>query len=314
MLMGMDLPLGAVQRQIASGIDIIVHLGRLRDKSRKVLEVSEILDYQDGEILVSPLYRFEETGEKDGKIQGTWRKQDIKKCEYVKMILKVIIIVTGTAWIYYRSWVAVILLIPAGVWYYIQLLDECIKRKEQEFLVQFKELIQTFSSLLNTGYSVENAVKESLKEMQIFYSDDAAILRELEIMVRQIRVQVPVEQAVEELSERTKLPDVESFAGVFVTAKRSGGNLMSIIRNTADQIGDKIDVKRAIDTMLAAKKYEFQVMSVIPFGIVLYMTVSFPEFMGNLYGNIAGRGVMTGCLIIYLGAYGLGRKIIEIEV
>lgn len=74
-------------------------------------------------------------------------------------------IVTGTAWIYYRSWVAVILLIPAGVWYYIQLLDECIKRKEQEFLVQFKELIQTFSSLLNTGYSVENAVKESLKEM-----------------------------------------------------------------------------------------------------------------------------------------------------
>lgn len=58
MLMGMDLPLGAVQRQIASGIDIIVHLGRLRDKSRKVLEVSEILDYQDGEILVSPLYRL----------------------------------------------------------------------------------------------------------------------------------------------------------------------------------------------------------------------------------------------------------------
>lgn len=118
---------------------------------------------------------------------------------------------TGTAWIYYRSWVAVILLIPAGVWYYIQLLDECIKRKEQEFLVQFKELIQTFSSLLNTGYSVENAVKESLKEMQIFYSDDAVILRELEIMVRQIRVQVPVEQAVEELSERTKLPDVEAL-------------------------------------------------------------------------------------------------------
>ena len=83
---------------------------------------------------------------------------------------------------------------------------------------------------------------------------------------------------------------------------------MSIIRNTADQIGDKIDVKREIDTMLAAKKYEFQVMSVIPFGIVLYMTVSFPEFMGNLYGNIAGRGVMTGCLIIYWAHTGLGER------
>ena len=75
-LMGMDLPLGAVQRQIASGIDIIVHLGRLRDKSRKVLEVSEILDYQDGEIQVSPLYRFEETGERMGKFRELGGKMD----------------------------------------------------------------------------------------------------------------------------------------------------------------------------------------------------------------------------------------------
>lgn len=230
------------------------------------------------------------------------------------MILKSGIVVVSVAWIYYRSWVAVILLIPVGIWYYIRLLDECIRRKEQEFLVQFKELMQTFSSLLNTGYSVENAVKESLKEMSVFYCDEAAILRELEIMVRQIRMQVPVEQTVEELAWRTRLADVENFAGVFMTAKRSGGDMISIIRNTADQIGDKIDVRREIDTMLAAKKYEFQVMSVIPFGIVLYMTVSFPEFMGNLYGNVIGTGVMTGCLIIYLGAYGLGQKIIQIEV
>lgn len=72
-LMGMDLPLPAIRRQIASGIDIIVHLGRLRDRSRKVLKVSEIMGYQDGEIVLKTLYRFEETGEKNGKIQGEWR-------------------------------------------------------------------------------------------------------------------------------------------------------------------------------------------------------------------------------------------------
>lgn len=73
-LMGMDLPLAAIRRQIASGIDIIVHLGRLRDKSRKLLEVSEITAYREGEIELSSLYRYEETGEKDGKIQGIWKK------------------------------------------------------------------------------------------------------------------------------------------------------------------------------------------------------------------------------------------------
>ena len=59
-LMGTDIPLPAIRKQIASSLDVIVHLGRLRDKSRKVLEIVEILDYTDGEIRFNPLYRFEE--------------------------------------------------------------------------------------------------------------------------------------------------------------------------------------------------------------------------------------------------------------
>ena len=73
-LMGMELPLPAIRRQIASGIDVIVHLGRLRDRTRKVLEVAEVRDYREGEIRLAPLYSYEETGERDGKIQGIWRK------------------------------------------------------------------------------------------------------------------------------------------------------------------------------------------------------------------------------------------------
>lgn len=76
MLMGMDLPLPAIRRQIASGVDIIVHLGRLRDRSRKVLEVTEILEYREGGILLQSLYRYTETGERNGKIQGEWKKEN----------------------------------------------------------------------------------------------------------------------------------------------------------------------------------------------------------------------------------------------
>lgn len=75
-LMGMEIPLAAIRQQIASGIDIIVHLGRLRDKSRKVLEIVEVKGYEDGEIQLSPLYRFEEEGETaDGKLRGVLRKK-----------------------------------------------------------------------------------------------------------------------------------------------------------------------------------------------------------------------------------------------
>ena len=84
-LMGMELPLPAIRRQIASGIDIIVHLGRLRDKTRKVLEVSEIKEYRDGEIELRTLYQYEETGEKDGKVQGYWR--EIKTISHTEKLL-----------------------------------------------------------------------------------------------------------------------------------------------------------------------------------------------------------------------------------
>lgn len=75
-LMGMEIPLEAIRQQIASGIDIIIHLGRLRDKTRRVLEIVEVLDYREGEIRLNPLYRFEETGETGGgRISGILRKK-----------------------------------------------------------------------------------------------------------------------------------------------------------------------------------------------------------------------------------------------
>lgn len=75
-LMGMEIPLTAIRQQIASGIDIIVHLGRLRDKSRKVLEITEVLGYEDDRISLKPLYQYVETGEDaDGKVLGTLQKK-----------------------------------------------------------------------------------------------------------------------------------------------------------------------------------------------------------------------------------------------
>ncbi len=74
-LMGMDLPLPAIRRQMASAIDIIIHLGRLRDKSRKVLEISEMSGLVNGEFVLNPLFSFKEEGEtKNGLIKGSLKK------------------------------------------------------------------------------------------------------------------------------------------------------------------------------------------------------------------------------------------------
>ena len=77
-LMGMDLPLTAVRRQIASGVDLIVHLGRLRDGSRKVLEIVELTGMEQGEICLRSLFHFEEEPghEKAEKVAGQLRRTE----------------------------------------------------------------------------------------------------------------------------------------------------------------------------------------------------------------------------------------------
>jgi len=75
-LMGMDLPLAAIRQQIASGLDVIVHLGRLRDKTRKVLQIVEVIGYKDGQFILNPLYEFEEQGsDKKGRVIGSMKKK-----------------------------------------------------------------------------------------------------------------------------------------------------------------------------------------------------------------------------------------------
>ncbi len=73
-LMGLDIPLTAVRKQIASAVDIIIHLGRLRDKSRKVLKICEVKGMENQEIVLNTLFEFSEYREEHGKIYGKLKK------------------------------------------------------------------------------------------------------------------------------------------------------------------------------------------------------------------------------------------------
>jgi len=74
-LMAAELPVYAIRRQICSGVDIIIHLGRLRDRSRKVLEITEVSGYEKDEVVMNNLYKFEEdsTSTKD-KVEGKLKR------------------------------------------------------------------------------------------------------------------------------------------------------------------------------------------------------------------------------------------------
>lgn len=74
-LMGYDMPVLAIKQQLAAAIDIVVHLGRLRDNSRRVLEISEVAGVADGEIILRPIYRFHEISNGKGKVVGSLQRE-----------------------------------------------------------------------------------------------------------------------------------------------------------------------------------------------------------------------------------------------
>lgn len=193
-------------------------------------------------------------------------------------------------------------------------MEDQAHKKETEFQTQFLDSIQALSVALKTGYSVENAIAEAGKNMESQYTKESRIAKEYKRMTREIRMNQPAGTVMEAFSERVRQEDVEDFVSVFASAKKSGGDSIGIIRNAVDVITRKIDTEKEIDTILSAKKLEFKIMSVIPLFLILYMKLTFHSFFHVLYVCTAGRIVMSGCLILYLAAYFLGKRWTRIRV
>lgn len=225
-----------------------------------------------------------------------------------------VLLVGVAAWIFYNTWLAVVPLIPVGIWYWHEWREECCKRKEHLFREQFQNGIQILSSLLKAGYSVENAIRETEKDLRPLYQEDSRIRTEFGRMIRELDMNLTAEQVLTAFSKRVNQEDVNNFVTVFAASKRTGGDSISILKETVRIIGGKIETEREIQTILAAKRLEFHVMCVIPLGMIGYMRMAFPEFLNVLYGSVPGVILMTGCMGVYLFAYRLGNRIIKIEV
>ena len=191
---------------------------------------------------------------------------------------------------------------------------QLIRERKKLLNYQFKDALNGLSVAVQAGYSAENAVLACTRDLERLYPEDSDIVREFRYIESQQKVSVPVEELFLNFGERCHIEDIENFAAVFSTAKRSGGDMDKIIQTSARMLGDKIDVKKEIEATLAAKKAEQMIMSMMPAGIILYLQLTSPGFLEVLYGNLFGICAMTACLGIYLLSWWMGRRIVDIEV
>lgn len=189
----------------------------------------------------------------------------------------------------------------------------CVQR-QRKLELQFRDWIDGASGHLQAGSSVENAFLKAGKELTLLYESTADIHREVQSMEHLLANNIPLEKIFYDLGERSQTENIQNFADVFATGKRSGGNLREMIANTCEITGMKTDVEREIRTMIHGKMMEQKVMCVIPFGIILYISLSSPGYFSPLYHNPAGICMMTVCMLFYLFSVWISLRIIRIEV
>lgn len=179
--------------------------------------------------------------------------------------------------------------------------------------LEFREVMTGISSALNAGYSVENSFKEAKMDLLLLYGNNSVMVKELDIINSKLMLNQPLENVLMEFARRCEVEDINNFAEVFQTAKRTGGNLIDIARSSADKISNKIETSREIRTMVSGKRMEGRIMALMPLAIIIYFWISSPGFLDCLY-EPAGRPIMTVLLIIYVAAYKWSERIGDITV
>ena len=218
-------------------------------------------------------------------------------------------------YIFYRSAILAGLLALLSLKYPAIRTRQIIAARRRKLTLQFKDMLYSLSSALGAGCSVEKAMAVALEDMERQYVDPRThIIQELELIVSKLSMNQNLVDMLFDMSERSGIDDYRTFSIIFEISKRTGGNLIQIIRQTSDVISQKIETKQEIDTLLAEKKMEQKVLTVMPILLMLLLTQTTGDFMAPLFHNPTGVLVSTFALALIGVGYLWGLKLTDITI
>jgi tight adherence protein B len=237
-----------------------------------------------------------------------------KQERIVNICLAAIVIFVG-AFVFYRSYIISAAIIPFAFLYPKIKVKEIIKRRKHNLNLQFRDLLYSLSASLMAGKSIESAFRTSFDDLSIQYPEqDTDIIREITYIVHRLEMNYTIEEAIIDFSNRARIEDIENFVNVFKVCKRSGGDLVQVIKSTTDIINEKIHIKQEIENLIAQRRFEQKVLSFLPFALVALINISAADFMAPVFTTIKGRIAMTIAVGLFVAAYFVSKKLMSIEV
>ena len=215
--------------------------------------------------------------------------------------------------LFFDSFFAMIPGIVVVFFYHQEKKRRLMRKRMHQLRKEFQCFLNDMIAALQTGRSIENAFLEAVKDTERYLERETLFVLEMKRISGSISIGESLEKLLLEFSERSHLEEMEYFAEVFSIGKRSGGNLIGIMKNTIRMLQERMDAEEELYTILAEKRLEFYLMSMIPLAMLLYLRLGANQLIQSLYGNITGICMMSGCLIVYGGCYLYGKRILEID-
>lgn len=189
-----------------------------------------------------------------------------------------------------------------------------LRRRREALNLHFKQALYSLSSSLAAGRSVENGFREAIEDLKLLYPDgNNDLIRELGIICTRMEYGQPIEEALQDFSNRAGMEDISNFADVFTTCKRSGGDLVEIVRRTSSIITEKLEISQEIGVMIAQKRFEAKAMLAAPILFLLFMEMSSPDYMQPLHNGV-GIIISAFSLVLYAVCSWWIIKIMDIKI
>lgn len=235
-------------------------------------------------------------------------KKEKAVCFFEGMMLNALL-----AWLFYDSWIFIIPGMLIVFFYFREKRRVLARRRMRRMRQQLREFLNAMIAALQTGRSIENAFAQAVKDSEEYFGKDTELLLEMKRICAAIRVNEPLEKLLSEFADRSCMEELEYFAEVFKVGKRSGGNIVSIIKHTTRMLRERMEAEDEIAAVIARKRLEFYIMSVIPMAMIFYLRFGAAGLVEQLYGNAPGVIMMTVCLGVYGGCYVYGQRLLEKE-
>lgn len=230
---------------------------------------------------------------------------NLLKCELLVAILGVF---------FYRSIAAIVIISPLSLIFLIFTAKDLYKRKQFDILMQFKELLVSVNSSIQAGYSLENAFINADRDMRELYGEGNFIISELEVIKRGLYNNCTLVSLLKGMAVKTNIEEIEDFADIMIVAKHTGGRIKEIMESYISSIEEKTALKEEVKTMISQRSFELKIMNVVPFLILVYVSITSKGFFDMLYGNLFGQIIMSFILAAYLFSIYLSKKIIDISL